>query len=202
VNRSMMCAGESRVWSPTRRARCLQRTVPEMSVRFLTIRPRRVAIPCEIMLVMLGVARWIAAVMMTLAFAQQAISASTWIWASVSILLPAEFGRHHPERTMGLKIALRAIDLRWFSRHRRRSGLTRGFPSSDIQAAEDCTIRLRSKSFGTDEPVIVQALAPLSMTNSASRWQEQHLESTDRGSRRADRSTEIGDCFNTTGYGT
>ena len=129
---------------------------------------------------MLGVARWIAAVMTTLAFAQ-AGDQREYVdpGRRFRFSYPAEFGAPSPGTDDGFQDRVAAIRFSVFS-----SGiggevaLTSGFPVVDIQAAGGLYNSITLQIF--PEPMrrlIVQALTPLSATNFCQQIaQEQHLD--------------------------
>ena len=129
---------------------------------------------------MLGVARWIAAVMMTLAFAQ-AGDQREYVdpGRRFRFSYPAEFGAPSPGTGDGFRDRVAAIRFAVFSAGiGGEVALTRGFPVVDIQAAGGLYNSITLEIF--PEPMrlmIVQALTPLSVTYFCQQIaQEQHLD--------------------------
>jgi hypothetical protein len=127
-----------------------------------------------------GVARGIAAVMMTLAFAQ-AGDQREYVdpGGRFRFSYPAEFGASSPGTNDGFEDRVAAVRFTLFS-----SGiggevvLTRGFPVVDIQAAGGLYDSMTLEIFPQPmRRLIVQALTPLSVTNFCQQIaQEQHLD--------------------------
>jgi len=176
----MMCAGESRVCRRRDGRRCLQTHGPKMSGAFSYNFARAGCHSCEIMSVMLGVARWI-----------RGGHDDACIRASRRSARVRGSGRRFRFSLPGRVRGAITRNGRWVQRsrcghpicgvlvgHRRRSGITRGFPVIDIQAAGGLYNSITLEIF--PEPMrllIVQALAPLSMTNFCQQIaQEQHLD--------------------------
>jgi hypothetical protein len=129
---------------------------------------------------MLGVARWIAAVMMTLAFAP-AGDQREYVdpGRRFRFSYPAEFGASSPGTNDGFEDRVAAIRFAAFSSGiGGEAALTRGLPVVDLQAAGGLYDSIALEIF--PEPMrrlIVQALPPLSVTNFCRQIaEEQHLD--------------------------